>query len=228
MFAKKKELDTDAITRLANGIVVQAADDYRRALKVLKIQPRDYRTRLTWERALADKQEVERFFRSQWYQMLSSIDGEYMIRRLCNELKFKMEDEDMDSMYHACRWCRNYEKGKCMCDKIDEPESTAVDYVFDVAESGQLSEVLEESLHSADQQAFKDTLRVKLIDWKISGKHITEFTELFDECMMEFLDTKCKPLCDENVSRLYQHMPEPESKGAIIKDPEEFCCKYFE
>ena len=44
---------------LANAIILQAVKDYRVALKSLKVNPRN-RT------AQADKDEIERFFRSQW------------------------------------------------------------------------------------------------------------------------------------------------------------------
>ena len=44
---------------LANAIILQAVKDYRMALKCLKRNPMN-RT------ALADKDEIERFFRSQW------------------------------------------------------------------------------------------------------------------------------------------------------------------
>lgn len=62
------------IETLANGIIVQACKDYRTALK------------------LDDKQsiaEIERFFRSEWYKMLTSIDGEYLIAKLRKEQKKK-------------------------------------------------------------------------------------------------------------------------------------------
>ena len=44
---------------LANAIILQAVKDYRMALKSLKANPRN-RT------AMADKDEIERFFRSDW------------------------------------------------------------------------------------------------------------------------------------------------------------------
>lgn len=227
---KKRKINinpNDPEARLCQAIIVQAADDYRRSLKVLKRKPRDYRTRLTWERALYDKQEVEGFFRSQWYQMLTEVDGEYLIKKLQSNAKFDMEDKDMDEMYHACRWCRSYTRGKC-CRGIAEPDSSTIDWVYSVAESGQLSEVLEESLNSADQKDFKSELQLKLKDYKVSKKHIAEFMELFDGCMQQFLDDQCRTLCDENISLLYQNMPDLKSDGVTIKDPEEFCCKYFE
>ena len=60
------------IEALANGIIVQACKDYRTALK------RDNRQSIA---------EIERFFRSEWYKMLTSIDGEYLIAKLRKEQK---------------------------------------------------------------------------------------------------------------------------------------------
>ena len=64
---------------LANAIILQDVKDYRMALKSLKANPRN-RT------AQADKTEIERFFRSQWYSALTSVDGEMLIRSLQKEV----------------------------------------------------------------------------------------------------------------------------------------------
>lgn len=107
---------------LANAIVVQAADDYRNALRYLKEYPRTreleemaaFREK-QWRRLEAerkakglsggkrkysreelllrkiegcerDAEEIERFFRSDWYCTLTSVDGEMLIRRLREEI----------------------------------------------------------------------------------------------------------------------------------------------
>lgn len=64
---------------LANAIVLQAVKDYRMALKSLKANPRN-RT------AMADKEGIERFFRSGWFSVLTSVDGEMLIRSLQMEV----------------------------------------------------------------------------------------------------------------------------------------------
>lgn len=64
---------------LANAIILQAVKDYRMALKSLKAHPRN-RT------AMADKDEIERFFRSDWFSVLTSVDGEMLIRSLQMEV----------------------------------------------------------------------------------------------------------------------------------------------
>lgn len=64
---------------LANAIILQAVKDYRMALKSLKANPRN-------RDALADRNEIERFFRSQWFTVLTSVDGEMLIRSLKEEV----------------------------------------------------------------------------------------------------------------------------------------------
>lgn len=64
---------------LANAIILQAVKDYRMALKSLKANRRN-RT------AMADKDEIERFFRSDWFSVLTSVDGEMLIRSLQMEV----------------------------------------------------------------------------------------------------------------------------------------------
>jgi hypothetical protein len=64
---------------LANAIILQAAKDYRVALKSLKANPRS-------RAALSDMTELERFFRSEWFATLTSVDGEMLIRSLQMEV----------------------------------------------------------------------------------------------------------------------------------------------
>ena len=69
----------DFYTELANAIVIQAAKDYRKALKTLKRYPR-------YEPAKAVVAEVEEFFRSVWYRMLSSVDAEMLMRKIRRDI----------------------------------------------------------------------------------------------------------------------------------------------
>lgn len=64
---------------LANAIILQAVKDYRMALKSLKANARNRTAR-------ADKAEIERFFRSQWYSALTDVNGEMLIRSLQKEV----------------------------------------------------------------------------------------------------------------------------------------------
>jgi len=78
--AVKKKMPEDPYERLANAIVIQAAEDYRAAHKRIKRNPNN------WD-AVDEALQIERFFRSGWYQVLTSVDGEYMIRRLQEEIR---------------------------------------------------------------------------------------------------------------------------------------------
>ena len=70
--------DITIYENLANAIILQAVKDYRMALKSLKANARN-RT------AQADKAEIERFFRSQWYSTLTDVNGEMLILSLQKE-----------------------------------------------------------------------------------------------------------------------------------------------
>jgi len=78
--AGNKNLAEDPYERLANAIILQAVTDYRVALKKIKAHPKN-------RQAIDEALEIERFFRSGWYQQLTSVDGEYLIRRLQEEIR---------------------------------------------------------------------------------------------------------------------------------------------
>ena len=65
-------------TNLANAIIIQAAKDYKKALRRLKKFPRDKEVRHT-------KRDCERFFRSGWFERLTDLNGEVLIRKLNEE-----------------------------------------------------------------------------------------------------------------------------------------------
>lgn len=72
-------IDDEAATRLANAIVITAAKDYRTAIKKLKRNPKN-------SDAMAMEMECERFFRSDWYKALTTVDGEWLINKLRQEV----------------------------------------------------------------------------------------------------------------------------------------------
>jgi len=64
--------------KLANSIILQVVKDYRKILKNLKKHPNK-------EGILSKKQEIEKFFRSDWFSILTNIEPEYFIIKLQNE-----------------------------------------------------------------------------------------------------------------------------------------------
>lgn len=63
---------------LANAIIEQAAKDYIKAVRFLLKHPKN-------PDAMYTKRECERFFNSEWYKMLTPIDGRWLRLRLKEE-----------------------------------------------------------------------------------------------------------------------------------------------
>lgn len=78
--AVNKNLAENPYERLANAVILQAVADYRAAVKKIKTYPRN-------KDAMSEALSIERFFRFGWYSMLTSVDGEYMIRKLQGEIR---------------------------------------------------------------------------------------------------------------------------------------------
>ena len=64
---------------LANSIIVQACDDYRTALKKIKKNPRN-------KDAIGDALSIEKFFYSRWYGALTAVDGDFIIKKIRDEI----------------------------------------------------------------------------------------------------------------------------------------------
>lgn len=81
---------------LANAIIIQAVKDYRQALYFLKRHPhtpeldteeakKDKRKRVLRDKIIKNEGErdgVERFSRSGWFEILSDLDGEDLMRQV--------------------------------------------------------------------------------------------------------------------------------------------------
>ena len=89
--------DTDQWQALANAIILQAARDYRQDRKVLqRIRKRvqngipveeDERKRLRaqYDKTAADMRQLEHFFTSGWFTVLSDADGHVLLQQLRKE-----------------------------------------------------------------------------------------------------------------------------------------------
>ena len=75
-----KNTNIDPYEALANAIVLQAVKDYRRALKSYLRNPSNNSARYK-------KESLERFFLSDWYRLLTSVDGEMLIEKINQEVK---------------------------------------------------------------------------------------------------------------------------------------------
>ena len=75
MSNRKTEVHGDPYENLANAIILRAVCDYQAALR---------RYRRTFE--VNDEMiRCEKFFRSSWYEVLTDVDGEYLIKKLRKE-----------------------------------------------------------------------------------------------------------------------------------------------
>ena len=73
-----KRPELDPYQELANAIVVMAAKDYQHALRIQHRNPDSKAARIKID-------EIERFFRSEWYRLLTDVDGEMLIKKLREE-----------------------------------------------------------------------------------------------------------------------------------------------
>ena len=71
-------IEENPIRRLADAIVLQAVEDYRIALGGKYVRGESP------ERVIND---VERFFLSDWFYMLTKLDGELLIKKLRKEVE---------------------------------------------------------------------------------------------------------------------------------------------
>ena len=62
----------------AQAIILKAIEDYRNALKPVRYPSEK-------KKARAAIREIERFFRSEWFEVLTELDGETLIRKLKEE-----------------------------------------------------------------------------------------------------------------------------------------------
>ena len=76
---ESREIPEINYQRLADEIVIRAVKDYRKALRTLKYHPEN-------DTARRSKREVEKFFNSQWFGVLTEIDPEDLISRLRKEV----------------------------------------------------------------------------------------------------------------------------------------------
>lgn len=68
----------DPYEKLANAIILQAVRDWRVAVRRLKRHPYD-------RDAKAMREDTEKFFLSQWFTGLTSIDGKGLLNKLKEE-----------------------------------------------------------------------------------------------------------------------------------------------
>lgn len=126
-----------------------------------------------------------------------------------------------EMMYHNCRWCRHNVKGSCV--KSSEVfEGSAIDSLYEIAESGKLSEAITEGLKFPKFEKLESLLA----EYGISQKRQAEILKTVKAELEEFIPTLVEGV-DESVSRLILSY-EADVEDLELKDPESFYCNYFE
>lgn len=67
---------------LANAVIVQAVTDYRADRKKLERIPMNQKEINEEREAKADMRRIEKFFSSDWFGLLSGVDGDYILKRI--------------------------------------------------------------------------------------------------------------------------------------------------
>lgn len=124
-------------------------------------------------------------------------------------------------IYHTCRWCRFNINGKCA--KSSEIfESSVSDELYELTESGKLSEAITEGISTPKMLKLKN-----LLEWySISKKRQKEILKAIAGELEEFTPNLVASI-DDSV-RLLLINTESKVEDLEIKDPESFYCKYFE
>lgn len=76
MIEKTVNYNKEGFENLANAIIVQAVKDYRKALRGFSSDGKSDTDVVA---------ECERFFRSEWFSVLTNADGEYLITNIRKE-----------------------------------------------------------------------------------------------------------------------------------------------
>ena len=71
----------EAFENLANAIIIQACEDHQSALRSMRHFSWDKRSK-EYIRAKSEYDKCERFFRSEWFKALTTIDGEALLQSL--------------------------------------------------------------------------------------------------------------------------------------------------
>ena len=80
-------INYDGALNLAEAIVVQAARDYCIVLNQLKFNKDD-------ESAECEKDKIERFFHSSWYNLLTNVNADYILKRIQQNVNRRMKSDD--------------------------------------------------------------------------------------------------------------------------------------
>ena len=83
MTPEQFEMNQRGMEDLSNAIILQAVKDYRSALAGGSVNGRDSKSVI---------EECERFFQSEWFNSLTKIDSNYLMKNIRKEFEKRKED----------------------------------------------------------------------------------------------------------------------------------------
>ena len=89
-----------AAEELANAVIIQAAKDYREAMKDLWLCPRNAKAKYMLE-------ECENFFKSRYFNMYTAINGVWLMNKLREEFETKTRKELEKCISPIVRACKD-------------------------------------------------------------------------------------------------------------------------
>lgn len=92
----------EAYENLANAIIVQAAEDWKKAYKYLRkhAKSRSKSVKENMVRTERIKIECENFFRSDWFKTLTQVDSETFFSMLQKKAEEEYEQENASKVNH--------------------------------------------------------------------------------------------------------------------------------
>lgn len=126
----------------------------------------------------------------------------------------------MHEMYHNCKFCRFIENGKC-AEIAKEVNTRLSEELYDLAESGKLSEAINEGLKLPKMSK----LERLLVGYGISQKRQKEILQAVGAELEDFIPTMVEGI-DNSVSQIIINT-ESKLEELELTDPESFYCKYF-
>lgn len=98
------KITPEGCERLANAIVRQAADDY------LSVKARFHRSDDDWKNTVSGRKKKEddlvKFFHSDWYELLTNLDGDTLIRMLdekASKMALIYDVVEIDNKWYVCK-----------------------------------------------------------------------------------------------------------------------------
>ena len=126
----------------------------------------------------------------------------------------------LEEIYHNCKYCRFNDGGKCI-KSLEVFESSVSEELYELAESGKLSEAIEEGLNLPKMGKLKSLLA----GYGISQKRQQEIIKVVGAELEDFIPTMVEGI-DNSVSQLIINA-EIKLEDMELKAPESFYCKYF-